>query len=74
MTRKLTTIDLPHGVMRIVGPILQAAGFCVGTTGGGMCEMERDGEISEDEKRILTAAMSDELFDFEVEDLEEEEE
>lgn len=72
--RKLTTIDLPHGALRIVGPILDAAGFTLGTTGGGMAEMERDGAISEDEKKTLIAAMAEELFDFDVQTLEDDDE
>jgi hypothetical protein len=72
--RKLTTIGLPHKVLEIVGPILVEAGFQLGTVGGGYGEMERDGEISEDEKKILTAAMAEELFCFEVQEIPEDDE
>lgn len=72
--RKLTTIDLPHKALEIVGPILVEAGFNLGTTGTGFGEMERDGEISDDEAKILVAAMAEELFDFCVQDIPEDDE
>ena len=72
--RKLTTIDLPHKALEVVGPILVEAGFTLGTVGGGYGQMEREGEISEDEKKILTAAMAEELFVFDSEELEDEDE
>lgn len=71
--RKLTTIDLPHGVLQVVGDILQKAGFTLGTVGSGYGMMEREGDISEEEKSKLIKAMSAELFEFDVQDLEEDE-
>ena len=67
--RKLTTIELPHGVLSQVGHILEAAGFKLGTVGSGMGEMERDGEIGNKEAAELSRKMGEVLFGFEVQDI-----
>ena len=72
--RKLTTIDLPHKTMAVVSDILEGAGFTVGTVGGGYCEVEREGEISDEEAAKLTTKMAAAVFSFEVQDLEDNEE
>ena len=70
----LTLIELPHKVLELVGPILQEAGFELGTVGSGWGQMERVGEISEEEKATLTQKMAEELFTFDVDEFVEEDE
>lgn len=74
MVRKLTTLDLPHGALKVVGGILQDAGFTLGTVGGGYGEVEREGEISDEEVATLTQKMAAELFEFCIQDLPEDDE
>ncbi len=71
---KLTTITLTHGSLRIVGHILEEAGFELGTVGGGEATMERAGEISSSEEAELCRKMGEVLFSFSVEDLEDDSE
>ena len=67
---KLTTIELPHGALRQVGHILKGVGFALGTVGGGVAQMERDGELTPEELASLRTQMAEILFEFVVEDLE----
>lgn len=74
MARKLTTIDLPCKVIDEVGQILEAEGFTVGTSGSGRLEMEYDGLLSEEKKQDLIARMAAIVFEFDEQDLDDEEE
>ncbi len=67
--RKLTTIELPHGSLRVVGPLLQQAGFTLGTVGGGHGQMEREGTLTDDEQRELKTKMGELLFLFEIQEI-----
>lgn len=68
--RKLTTIDLPHRTLHVVGKLLESAGFTLGTVGGGYGEMEREGSITDEEKRELTVKMAELAFVFVEQDIE----
>lgn len=70
----LTSIDLPHAVADEVNDILIGAGFTVGTIGGGYCSFERVGtKITENEMKRLVDEMAGALFQFEYEDLDDNE-
>jgi len=68
---KITEITFPHMTLQKVGPVLQAAGFELGTVGDGCGTMEREGEITDEERQELSARMAKVLFEFEVYDSEE---
>ena len=61
-------IELPNKVVDLIGHILLEAGFEVGCFGTGMVQMERVGDISDEEKTTLTKKMAEELFVFENDD------
>ena len=69
MKRHLTTIDLPHATLRVVGAILEVAGFTLGTVGGGWAQMEREGKISNEESTELAKKMGAVVFDFDIQDV-----
>lgn len=72
--RKLTTIDLPCSVIDEIHPILEAEGFTVGTSGSGRLELEYDGLLSEEKKQDLIARMAAVVFEFDEQDIPDDEE
>jgi len=73
---KLTTINLPHKTLRLVGEVLEKAGFKLGTVGGGYAQMELVGVLTDEQRRELTAEIAEiaiEFFEEEVEDDEDDE-
>jgi len=72
--RKLTTIDLPCSIIDEIHPILEAEGFTIGTSGGGRLEMEYDGLLPEEKKQDLIARMAAIVFEFDEQDIPDDEE
>jgi hypothetical protein len=72
--QKLTTINLPHGTLEHVGELLKLKGFTLGTVGGGYGQMELEGTLTDEERTDLTARMAAIVFEFEEQDLDEENE
>jgi hypothetical protein len=68
-SNQLTTIELPHKAIQTVGHILEKAGFEVGSVGSGYCQMERMGAITEKEATDLKVQMADELFEFDIDSI-----
>ena len=65
---KLTTIDLPHACVEVVGGILKEAGFTIGTVGSGMVQLEREGAISGAETNRLVKLMGEAMFEFDTDE------
>ena len=69
MKQTITTINLPHNTLRLVGELLEQKGFELGTVGGGYAQMELEGTLTNEERTELTAKMAAIVFEFLEEDV-----
>ena len=69
--KTILVVDDEPNVRQYLTTVLEDAGFTLGSVGSGVGQMERAGQLTEYEKRDLTAKMAEQLFIFAEQDLEE---